>query len=323
MTQHPVCRDLEPDLVAAAIGEAGAAASERVRDHVARCAPCRDDFQRYRAIDGVCDRLREQPVAGGDDARARRALQCQLADLKRRMVAYRIFPSPLGNILIARSEDGVSLVEYLGEARSFAASRLSRVADVEAVEDGEELARYHRELLDYLEGRRTRLEWPLDFRLARGEFDRMVLTAAARIPYGAVTSYARLAAEIGKPSAARAVAQALRWNPVPVVVPCHRIVGSSGMLVGYAGDKTILKRRLLDVEGVRTEKAPRDWQIARDAMYVRYKDDAEYCVPTCGSLSKRSLAELTLFGTRRCAEAIGLGPCTSCRPDLHPLETQL
>ena len=318
--KHPVCRDLEPDLVAAAIGEAGAAASERVHEHVELCGTCRDDFQRYRAIDGVCGRLREQPAAG-DDARARRELQCRLADLKRRMVAYRIFPSPLGNILIARSEDGVSLVEYLGEARSFAASRLSRVADVEAVEDGEELARYHHELVDYLEGRRRQLDWPLDFRLARGEFDRMVLTAASRIPYGAVTSYARLAAAIGKPSAARAVAQALRWNPVPVVVPCHRIVGSSGLLVGYAGDKTALKRHLLDVEGVRTQKATRDWQVARDAMYVQYRDDAEYCVPTCGSLSQRSLAELTLFGSRRYAEAIGLGPCTSCRPDLHPLET--
>ena len=317
--KHPVCRDLEPDLVAAAIGEAGAVATERVREHVARCAPCRDDFQRYRAIDGVCDRLRGEPAAP-DDARARRELQCRLADLKRRIVTYRVFPSPLGNILIARSEDGVSLVEYLGEARSFAASRLSRVADVEAVEDGEELRRYHQELLEYLEGRCTRLAWPLDFRLARGEFDRMVLTAAARIPYGAVTSYARLAAEIGKPSAARAVAQALRWNPVPVVVPCHRIVGSSGALVGYAGDKTVLKRRLLDVEGVPTQKTPDDWRVARDRTYVRYKDDPEYCVPTCGSLGKRSLAELTLFGSRGCAEAVGLGPCTSCRHDLHPLD---
>jgi methylated-DNA-[protein]-cysteine S-methyltransferase len=317
-SQHPICRDLEPDLVAAATGEAGAAATERVREHVGRCTPCRDDFERYRSIEGMCERLRERP-AGGDEARARRALACRLADLKRRIVTYRIFPSPLGNILLARSEDGVSLVEYLGEARTFQASRLAREGDVEAVEDGEEIERHARELLDYLEGRRTRLDWPLDFRLARGEFDRMVLTAAAQIPYGAVTSYARLAAEIGKPTAARAVAQALRWNPVPVVVPCHRVVGSSGSLVGYAGDKIGLKRRLLDVEGVPTAKTARDWQVARGTMYVRYKADAEYCVPTCGSLSKRSLAALTLFGSRERAEAIGLGPCTTCRPDLHPI----
>jgi methylated-DNA-[protein]-cysteine S-methyltransferase len=318
-SRHPICRDLEPDLVATAVGEAGAAASERVREHVARCTSCREDFDRYRAIDGVCDRLRERP-AGGDEARARRELACRLADLKRRIVTYRIFPSPLGNILIARSEDGISLVEYLGDARTFKASRLARTADVEAVEDGETLERPYSELIEYLEGRRKQLDWPLDLRLARGDFDRMVLTAAARIPYGAVTSYARLASEIGKPSAARAVAQALRWNPVPLVVPCHRVVGSSGALVGYAGDKIGMKQRLLSVEGVPTQKLPHDWHVARQRMYALGKGETEYCVPTCGSIGKRSLAEVTLFGSRERAEACGFTPCTSCRPDLHPIE---
>lgn len=314
--KHPVCRDLEPDLVAAAIGEAGAAATDRVREHVSRCAPCHDDFTRYRQIEGVCEGLRQESPSP-DEARSRRSLACRLADLKRRVVAYRIFPSPLGNILIARSEDGVSMVEYLGEARTFAASRLSKVADIDPVEGGEDVERYHRELIDFLEGRRTQLDWPLDFRLARGDFDRTVLTAAARIPYGAVTSYARIASDIGKPSAARAVAQALRWNPLPLVVPCHRVVGSSGMLTGYGGDKLEMKRQILAIEGVPTAKE----RVTRDTMYVRYKDDVEYCVPTCGSLSQRSLAELTLFGSRTHAEAIGLGPCTTCRPDLHPLTT--
>jgi O-6-methylguanine DNA methyltransferase len=313
--KHPVCRDLEPDLVAAAIGEAGGAATDRVRAHVDRCPPCRDDFDRYRQIEGVCDGIRREPPRA-DEARARRDLVCRLADLKRRIVSYRIFPSPLGNLLIARSEDGISCVEYLGEGTTFAASRLAKVAEVDAVEDADSLERYSRELIDYLEGRRTHLDWPLDLRLARGEFDRTVLGAAVRIPYGAVTSYARLAAEIGKPSAARAVAQALRWNPLPLVVPCHRVVGSSGSLVGYAGAKLGLKRSILSVEGVRTTPA----EICRDSMYVRYKDDPEYCVPSCGSLSKRSLATLTLFGAREHAEAIGLGPCTSCRPDLHPIQ---
>ena len=311
--KHPICRDLEPDLVAAAIGEAGAAATERVRDHVDRCAPCRDDFTRYRQIEGVCEGLRQAPPTA-EEARSRRNLACQLADLKRRIVSYAIFPSPLGNILIARSEDGVSVVEYLGQGKSIAASRLREIANVEPVEGGD-VEQYQRELLEFLEGRRTRLDWPLDLRFARGDFDRMVLTAAARIPYGAVTSYAKIASEIGKPSAARAVAQALRWNPLPLVVPCHRVVGSSGMLTGYAGDKLGMKRQILAVEGVPTAKE----RVTRDTMYVRYKDDSEYCVPTCGSLSKKSLAELTLFGSRGHAEASGLGPCTTCRPDLHPI----
>jgi methylated-DNA-[protein]-cysteine S-methyltransferase len=320
MTPRPsTCRLIEADLVAAATGDAGATAARRVHEHVVGCAPCREDFARYRAIEAAVGE-RPRPAPGDErELESRRRLDSRLADLRRRLVLYQIFPSPVGNILIAQSEDGVSLVEYLGAARTLAASRLARAANVESVEDGAELVRLHRDILDYLAGRRTALGWPLDFRLARGDFDRLVLEATSKIPYGAVTSYAHIAEAIGKPSAARAVAQALRWNPLPLAVPCHRIVGSSGALVGYAGDKVTLKHRLLSVEGVRTLRRPHDWEVARAAMYARYENEREYCVPTCSSLSRVTLAKLTLFGSRAGAEALGLAPCTTCRPDLHPL----
>ena len=312
-----VCREIETDLVATATGEGGAAATQRVQDHVGRCAPCRDDFTSYRAIDSVTRSLSRD--AGEPAPAALAGVQARLADLRRRLVTYGIFPSPLGHLLIARSEEGVSLVEYLGGAATFGASRLSRTEGVEAVRDGAEIERLHRELLDYLDGRRAQLGWALDLRLARSDFHRTVLEATAGVPYGAVMSYAGIARRIGKPAAVRAVAQALRWNPLPIVVPCHRIIGSSGALTGYAGNKVTLKQRLLAVEGVRTRRAEHDFRIERDAMYVRAQEDTEYCVPTCGSLAERSLAELTLFASRERAEAAGLGPCTSCRPDLHPI----
>ena len=317
---HLTCRAIEPDLVAAATGEADREASRRVDEHVARCAPCRADFARYRIIERAVGEIRSDDWQSGENEEGARArLGSRLADLRGRLLVYRIFPSPLGNLLIARSDHGVALVEYLGRGTTLEASRLGRRDDVEAVEDGEDLAALHRELLDYLAGRRMRLGWSLDLRLARGEFDRRVLEATAAIPYGAVTSYARIASSIGKPTAARAVAQALRWNPVPVVVPCHRVVGSSGALVGYAGDKTDLKQRLLSVEGVRTLRTPRDYAVARDAMYARVENERAYCVPSCPGLSSTTLAKLTLFGSRAGAEACGLTPCTTCRPDLHPL----
>jgi len=134
-----------------------------------------------------------------------------------------------------------------------------------------------------------------------------------------VRSYAGIAGVLGKPAATRAVAQALRWNPLPIVVPCHRVIGASGALTGYAGNRVMLKQRLLAVEGVRTRKAHADFRIAREAMYVRDRDGREYCLPTCGSLAQRSLTELTLFAARESAEAVGLTPCTDCRPDLHPI----
>jgi methylated-DNA-[protein]-cysteine S-methyltransferase len=189
----------------------------------------------------------------------------------------------------------------------------------EAVEDRSATEDLWAELIEYLEGRRARLDWPLDLRRMRSDFQRRVLEATAALPYGGVTSYAGIAARIGVPSAVRPVAQALRWNPLPIVIPCHRVIGSTGALTGYAGRRVELKQRLLAVEGIRTVAVHEKFRVRREAMYALMDGEREYCVPTCGSLSSQPLSVLTLFGTRERAEAAGFAPCTSCRPDLHPL----
>jgi len=320
MTRKPnVCLEIEPDLVAAATGDAESGAARRVERHIDSCGACRREFDRYREIDGAVGVLRRAPAASGE-ARAREGLESRLADLRSRLVSYRVFPSPLGHILIARSEHGVSLVEYLHRGTDLRASRLSRVAGVELQEDGAEVETLHRELLEYLRGDRTRLEWPLDLRLARSDFHRAVLRATAAIPYGAVTSYAGIAAEIGKPAATRAVAQALRWNPLPIVVPCHRIVGTSGALTGYSGDRVGLKRELLAVEGIQAKGKRSDSRVARDTLYhYEANDQHEYCLPTCGDIARHPIGRVTLLASRALAGSLGLVPCASCRPDLHPL----
>jgi O-6-methylguanine DNA methyltransferase len=313
------CLEIEGDLVAAATGDAEPGAARRVERHIDSCALCRGEFHRYREIDGMVGVLRGVPVAGESVARAREGLESRLADLRSRLVSYRIFPSPLGNILIARSEHGVSLVEYLGQRSDLAASRLSRASGVEPQEDGAEIEALYRELLEYLRGDRTRLEWALDLRLARSDFHRTVLRATAAVPYGAVTSYSGIAAEIGRPAATRAVAQALRWNPLPIVVPCHRIIGTSGALTGYSGNKIGLKQQLLAVEGIHADGA-RDSHVARETLYhYERNEQREYCLPTCGDIARRPIGRVTLLATRDLATSLGLVPCTSCRPDLHPL----
>lgn len=315
--KHPSCVRIADDLLAAAIGEATPEGVRRVEQHVADCGSCRRELHGYRAMDAAVGGLRETPAAE-EAASARDRLETRLADLRQRLLRYRIFPSPLGPILIARSELGISLVEYLDRS-SLDASRLTRERGVEIAEGGEELERAHRELMDYFQGSRRGLDWPVDLRLVRSPFQRHVLEATAHIPYGAVVSYAGLAQRVGKPSATRAVAQALRWNPVPIVVPCHRVVGSSGALTGYAGSKVNLKQRLLTVEGVPTTTAGSAPAIRSGSMYLLYPGDTEYCVPTCPSLRTRSAAPLTRFASREVAEAAGFAPCTTCRPDLHPL----
>jgi len=318
MSRTPAaCAALAADLIAAAVGEASRPAAERIDDHVARCEGCRAEYRRYREVDAVVGELHAAPAPGSGRARAR--LLAELADLRARIVRYAVVDSPLGPILLAATEAGVSLVEYLGRAR-VRGSALFRQTTLEPHEGGAALEPFQRDLAEWFAGRRTRLDWPLDLRLARSDFHRAVLAATAAVPFGAVSSYAGIARDIGRPAAVRAVAQALRHNPVPIVVPCHRVIGSGGALVGYAGHRIGLKERLLDLEGVRTERRRGGVQVDRRAMYAWDRSDREYCLPTCGDISTRPIGRVTLFASARQAEALGLRPCGDCRPDLHPLE---
>ena len=318
-TRAASCIEIETDLVAAAIGEADGVSEGRVTAHVARCEPCRVEHESYRAIDRELGTLRESAVDVQGVARSRERLESRLLDLKSRIVAYRVFDSPLGPVLLAHSEQGVVLLEYLRGRNDVGASRLARMRGIEAVEDGGEAERLYRDFQAFVEGRARRLEWSLDLRLTRSPFQRRVLEHTASIPYGAVVSYKRLASDLGQPRAVRAVAQALRWNPLPVVIPCHRVVGATGLLTGYAGGETDLKRRLLTTEGVPVVPAHQDFAVARGAMYLLAPGDSEYCVPSCASVEALQSGLLTYFGSRNRAEAVGLRPCTTCRPDLHPL----
>ena len=92
-----------------------------------------------------------------------------------------------------------------------------------------------RQLDEYFEGRRHTFELDVDLGLATRAFSRRVLEELARVPYGEVTTYGVLAAKAGKPRAARAVGTVMNRNPIPIVLPCHRVVGASGSLVGYGG----------------------------------------------------------------------------------------
>jgi methylated-DNA-[protein]-cysteine S-methyltransferase len=313
------CIEIEADLVAAAVGEADAVAEDRVATHVAKCESCRVEQSGYRAIDRELGVIREAAVDVQGVARSRERLEERLDDLRSRIVAYRVFDSPLGPVLLAHSEQGVVLLEYLHGRRDPGASRLARIRGIEAVEDGGEAEALYGEFRAYLEGRTQHLTWPLDLRLARSPFQRRVLERTASIPYGAVVSYKRLASDLGQPRAVRAVAQALRWNPIPVAIPCHRVVGATGLLTGYAGGETGRKRQLLTTEGVPVVPAHDDFAVARGAMYLLAPGDSEYCVPSCASAEALQSGLLTYFGSRNRAEAVGLSPCTSCRPDLHPL----
>jgi methylated-DNA-[protein]-cysteine S-methyltransferase len=162
-------------------------------------------------------------------------------------VAYATLDSPLGTLLLARTDRGLvrlAYVDYEGEDQVVAelANRISPRVLVAP----RRLDEVRRELDQYFTGARHQFDVPIDWRLTQG-FGRRVLRATARIPYGAVSSYKRVATAAGSPRGFRAAGNALGANPIPIVVPCHRVLHSGGGLGGYTGGLE-RKQLLLDVE---------------------------------------------------------------------------
>ena len=158
-------------------------------------------------------------------------------------VAYDLLDSPIGELLIAVSDAGLCRIGFDGEADLDGLARSSGVRVLRAVRP---VDRARRELAEYFEGSRRDFDLPIDLR-PLPDFQRSVLEELCRVRYGQVATYGSLAARVGKPRAARAVGGALNRNPIPIVVPCNRIVGSTGSLVGYAGGLD-RKRLLLELE---------------------------------------------------------------------------
>jgi methylated-DNA-[protein]-cysteine S-methyltransferase len=161
-------------------------------------------------------------------------------------VAYDIADTPVGPLLVAATDRGLARISFDPDpdavqeqlARGFG----RRLLRVPRAVDG-----VRRQLDEYFEGRRHDFELELDLRLAN-EFSRTVLHELATVPYGHLTTYGALAARSGKPRAARAVGTVMNRNPIPIVLPCHRVVGANGSLTGYGGGLE-RKQQLLTLEG--------------------------------------------------------------------------
>jgi methylated-DNA-[protein]-cysteine S-methyltransferase len=149
-------------------------------------------------------------------------------------VAYRTIATPVGELLLAVTERGLVRVAYPIQGHDAVLASLAQTVSPRILHAPGQLDQVSRQLDEYFAGRRTAFDLPLDFRLATG-FRRTVLDHLPVIPYGHTESYARVAAAVGSPKAVRAVGTACAKNPVPIVVPCHRVVRSDGTAGGYAG----------------------------------------------------------------------------------------
>lgn len=158
-------------------------------------------------------------------------------------VSYRVVDSPVGRVLVAAGESGVLRVAFEVQGHDAALADLATRVSPRVLEGGSRLDPVLRELDEYFAGTRRTFDVPLDLRLARG-FRRDVLAALPRVGYGATASYGQVAAALGRPAAVRAVGTACALNPVPLLLPCHRVVRSDGNPGRYAGGDDA-KRTLL------------------------------------------------------------------------------
>ncbi len=149
-------------------------------------------------------------------------------------VAYRVVDSPVGALLLAGTGAGLVRVAFASEGHEAVLEQLAATVSPRVLRAPARLDAAARELDEYFAGRRQRFDLPLDFRLARG-FRREVLDHLPEIAYGHTASYAAVAALTSSPRAVRAVGTACARNPLPLVVPCHRVVRSDGNLGAYLG----------------------------------------------------------------------------------------
>jgi methylated-DNA-[protein]-cysteine S-methyltransferase len=198
------------------------------------------------------DRLAPPPL----DSDAAAAAAARFAATAGADVSYAVLDSPVGRLVAAGTPHGLARLAYVDDSGGLdavldaLAARLSpRILEARA-----RLDPVARELDEYFAGRRTAFDLPVDWALV-APFGRRVLRATAAIPFGATASYAEVAARAGSPRGSRAAGNALGANPVPIVVPCHRVVRTGGGLGGYTGGLH-RKEALLRIEGALPGEPP-------------------------------------------------------------------
>lgn len=224
---------------------------------------------------------------------------------------YARIDSPIGALVVAWNGRGVSLVDAEPDDAVFEARHHATTGRPAFRAEGGVPPRLAAAIARRLDGdRRARID--LDLR-GHSEFERDVWLKALEIPRGEVRPYGWIAAEIGRPRAVRAVGTALGHNPVPLIVPCHRVVRTDGTIGQYslggpANKRTILRSEGLDPDGLERLAASGIRYFGSDTTHV-------VCLPTCHHARRITDAHRVPFRSLRTAATAGYRPCRVCRPD--------
>jgi methylated-DNA-[protein]-cysteine S-methyltransferase len=176
-------------------------------------------------------------------------------------ISIQLHKTEIGEVVLGFFRGKLCLLDFVkGEAGGKVEDRIRRMLNAEAVEQDDEILRETRRQLDeYFRGRRRKFDIPV--LMVGTDFQKSVWNVLVKVPYGDTSTYLQLAKDIGKEKALRAVGNAMAANPISIIVPCHRIIGSDGELVGYGGGLSV-KRRLLELERNNTRACDRRTEIS-------------------------------------------------------------
>lgn len=219
-------------------------------------------------------------------------------------LSYAALETPIGLVYVAWGASGVAQVGLAGSDEEFAGGLGRRARRVRVVPAP---------IVSALRAGKGRA---LEYDLARlSDFERAVLMKTLEIPRGEVRTYSWVAREIGRPAAVRAVGTALANNPVPLLIPCHRVVRSDGVIGNYGLGGPAVKRSLLDSEGISGRDLERLERLGRaGARFVGSETTRVFCLPACRDARRVTDRHLVTFRSVDDAYGAGYRPCRHCRP---------
>ena len=229
--------------------------------------------------------------------------------VRRPLVRVGVIDTAVGRLLVAEGPRGLLAVKFLDvpEAPDPMPTLRERF---DVVEDADTAARIGREIERYLAGDARALDRPVDLSLVRTDFQRRALLRLRRtVPPGSVITYQALAAAVGKPSGQRAIGNTMATNPVPLYVPCHRVIRSDGT-IGHYGGGVARKIKLLRAEGF---SVARDHRLPAGSVMGHLVTHI-FCRPQCHAAMRADRAKSVIFADADRAQRAGLRACKLCRP---------
>ncbi len=268
-------------------------------------------FMKIEKLVGSLGRDREEHGIDALLRNSRSRVDHALKQVRRPDAAVGIVKSPLGDLLVAMTGRGIALNHYLLDGDDLAVTIAKLRFELDLVDDSRAISEVGKEIRRYLAGEAKALRQKVDLTLVATTFQKKVLHKLQEVPRGAVVSYQALGAAAGAPKGARAVGNAMHNNPVPIYVPCHRVIASDGGIGGYGGGIP-RKLQLLRSEGFALAQAA---VRLPDNVVWGHKGSKIYCRVNCRTAARVDRTRILFFADAKEARQAGMRRCKICQPD--------